>query len=379
MAFKEDPVDGNIRRVFCFVPPGLFGYSPFTLMEPRIDDLRIQATRPLIQPAILTEEIPRTREHSEVVFASRESARQIIQGQDKRLLVIVGPCSIHDPAAGLKYAEQLLPLRERYAGHLALFMRAYFEKPRTTTGWKGLINDPDLDGSHRINKGLRMARGFLRDLAEMSLPAATEFLDTTVPQHIADLVSWGAIGARTVESQTHRELASGLSMPIGFKNATDGRIQSAVDAVITARNSHWFSSTTKDGVAALSHSTGNTACHIILRGGTNGPNYESFHVAEACERLAAASLRPAVMVDCSHGNSNKDHRRQPVVAEEIARQMERGDGRILGVMIESNLVAGRQDYKPDHPLTEGQSITDACVDIESTERMLERLARATGI
>lgn len=341
-----------------------------------IDDIRIRQTRPLIQPAILTEEIARTPEHSVRIAGWRNDVEAVIRGDDQRLLVIAGPCSIHDPAAALDFAEQLKGLGERYSDDLLIVMRAYFEKPRTVGGWKGLINDPELDGTHKINKGLRMARGFLRDLAELGIAAGTEFLDTTVPQHIADLVSWGAIGARTVESQTHRELASGLSMPIGFKNATDGRIQPAVDGVLAAARSHWFPSTTKEGVAALSETTGNESCHIILRGGQSGSNFEPFHIAEACERLRAVGRRPSVMVDCSHGNSGKDHARQPAVNEAIARQIEEGGNKIFGVMIEAFLVAGRQDYSPDETLVSGQSITDACVDLATCEVMLERLAQA---
>lgn len=346
------------------------------MREPRVDDLRIRQTRPLIQPAILTEEIVRTVEHSERIHKWRDEVEAVIRGDDKRILVIAGPCSVHDPESSLEFAAGLKGLAERYSDELVVLMRAYFEKPRTVGGWKGLINDPELDGTHKINKGLRLARGFLRDLAELGIPAATEFLDTTVPQHIADLITWGAIGARTVESQTHRELASGLSMPIGFKNATDGRIQPAVDGVLAAARSHWFPSTTKDGVASLSETTGNDTCHIILRGGMAGPNYETFHVAEACERLKSAGLRPSVMVDCSHGNSSKDYRRQPKVNDAIATQIEAGDSRIFGVMIEAHLVEGRQDFVEGRELVYGQSITDSCVDLKACELMLDRLAKA---
>lgn len=341
-----------------------------------IEDVRIRQTRPLIQPAILTEEIPRLSRHSLVVGEGRRAIERILRGEDSRILVVAGPCSIHDPGAAVEYAELLKGEYERLGEDLFVVMRAYFEKPRTVAGWKGLINDPELDGTHKINKGLRLARTFLRDLAELGIPAGTEFLDTTVPQHIADLVSWGAIGARTVESQTHRELASGLSTPVGFKNATDGRMQPAVDAVLAARRSHWFPSTTKDGVAALSETTGNESCHVILRGGASGPNYETFHVAEACERLVAAGLRPSVMVDCSHGNSAKDFRRQPVVAEALAAQIETGSGRVMGVMVESFLEEGRQDYVEGEDLRRGVSITDACVGWEATVGILERLALA---
>ena len=343
-----------------------------------MDDVRILATRPLIQPAILTEEIPRSEAHTDVVFAGRHEASEIIQGRDGRLLVIAGPCSVHDPAACLEFAGRLNEIRKPYADKILVMMRAYFEKPRTVAGWKGLINDPELDGTHKINKGLRLAREFLRDLAEIGIPAATEFLDTTVPQHIADFVSWGAIGARTVESQTHRELASGLSTPIGFKNATDGRIQPAVDAVLAAARSHWFPSTTKDGVAALSQTSGNDSCHIILRGGQSGPNFESFHVAEACERLAKGGLRRSVLVDASHGNSGKDHKKQMKVVDDLCGQISSGEGRVFGVMIEAHLEAGRQDYSADGGMVFGKSITDACVDFGELERMLEKLAGAVS-
>lgn len=342
------------------------------MADRRIDDIRIKATRPLIQPAILTEEIPRSDVNTEIVGDNREAITEIIQGRDSRLLVIAEPCSVHNPAACLEFAEKLKVLHDRYIDRMVLVMRAYFEKPRTVGGWKGLINDPELDGTHKINSGLRMARQYLKDLADIGIPAATEFLDTTVPQHIADLVSWGAIGARTVESQTHRELASGLSTPVGFKNATDGRIQPAVDAVLAAGNSHWFPSTTKDGVASLSETTGNDACHIILRGGQSGPNYSETFVIEACERLETAGLRPSVMIDCSHGNSNKDHRRQMAVVEDITFQRKTNPQSIFGVMIESHLVEGRQDYDPSKELVYGQSITDACVDFVTLESMLSK-------
>jgi 3-deoxy-7-phosphoheptulonate synthase len=276
----------------------------------------------------------------------------------------------------LEFAKRLYDVSQPFKDRLVVLMRAYFEKPRTVAGWKGLINDPDLDGTHRINKGLRMAREFLRDLADIGIPAGTEFLDTTVPQHIADLIAWGAIGARTVESQTHRELASGLSTPVGFKNATDGRIQPAVDAVQAAGRSHWFPSTTKDGVASLSQTSGNDACHIILRGGQDGPNFDDASVAEACGRLAKAGLRQSVMVDCSHGNSAKDFRRQAAVVDNLADQIKSGSGRVFGVMIEAHLEEGRQDWSADGGMIYGKSITDACVGFGEMVGMLERLALA---
>lgn len=344
--------------------------------DSRIDDRRIRQTRPLIQPAILTEEIPRLSHHTSTVQTARQYIEDIVAGRDKRLLVIAGPCSIHDPVAGIEYAGHLKSLHDKYQDDLYIVMRSYFEKPRTVGGWKGLINDPELDGTHKINTGLRLARAFLRDLAEIGIPAATEFLDTTVPQHIADFIAWGAIGARTVESQTHRELASGLSMPIGFKNATDGRIQPAIDAVNAASRSQWFASTTKDGVAALSQTTGNDSCHIVLRGGMSGPNYSPDQVEHACHLLEASGLRPSVIVDCSHGNSGKDHLRQPIVCEDLCRQVQSGGGNIFGVMLESHLVAGRQDAEPGRPLAYGQSVTDACIDLETTDRLMGLLARA---
>jgi 3-deoxy-7-phosphoheptulonate synthase len=291
--------------------------------------------------------------------------------------VIVGPCSIHDPAAALDYAGRLAVLARRHADHLIVLMRTYFEKPRTSVGWKGLINDPDLDESYRINKGLRLARTLLLDINNLGLPTASEFLDTQIPQHIADLTSWVAIGARTTESQVHRELASGLSTPVGFKNGTDGNVGIAVDAVLAARSSHWFPSVTKQGVSAISQTTGNETCHVILRGGTRtGPNYSGEHVRDCCARLAAKGLREAVMIDCSHGNSEKDHLRQAAVAASICEQVASGSRQIFGAMLESHLVEGRQDYTPGRPAVYGQSITDACLSLTQTEPLLEQLAQA---
>src|SRR6478672_4774984 len=287
-------------------------------MLQRTDDLRITETRPLIPPAILLEEIPVSETASNVVSDTRKAVAQVIGGQDSRLVVIAGPCSIHDTKAALEYAGRLKSLADRYAGHLILLMRSYFEKPRTSVGWKGLINDPDLDESYHINKGLRLARKLLLDVNDMGLPTASEFLDTQIPQHIADLTSWVAIGARTTESQVHRELASGLSMPVGFKNSTDGNTQTAVDAVLSARSPHWFPSVTKQGVSAIFQTTGNAACHVILRGGTRtGPNHGPDHVRDLCARLHALSLPEAVLIDCSHGNSEKDYRRQKEVAASV--------------------------------------------------------------
>src|SRR3954463_12878321 len=343
----------------------------------RTDDLRITDVRPLIPPAILLEEIPISERASNVVANARTAIAGAIEGRDPRLVVVAGPCSIHDSKAALEYANRLQRLSARYADHLIVVMRSYFEKPRTTIGWKGFINDPDLDESFHINKGLRLARQLLLDVNDMGLPTGSEFLDTQIPQHIADLTSWVAIGARTAESQVHRELASGLSMPVGFKNSTDGSTQIAVDAVLTAKSPHWFPSVTKQGVSAIFQTVGNDSCHVILRGGTRtGPNYGAEHIAKVSSRLASKGLCESVMVDCSHGNSHKDHLRQPEVAEAIAEQIASGSRQIFGAMIESHLVEGRQDYVPGKPSVYGQSITDACLSIEQTEPLLETLARA---
>src|SRR5262245_44860491 len=346
-------------------------------MFQRTDDLRITQTRPLLPPAILLEEIPITERASNVVAGTRRAIGDVLESGDPRLVMIVGPCSIHDPVAALDYARRLQPLRERYQSELIVVMRTYFEKPRTSVGWKGLINDPDLDETFHINKGLRLARKLLLDVNDLGLPTASEFLDTQIPQHMADLTSWVAIGARTAESQVHRELASGLSMPVGFKNSTDGSTQIAVDAVMTARSPHWFPSVTKQGVSAIFQTSGNDSCHVILRGGTRtGPNYDADHIAKVCARLVAKGLRESVMVDCSHGNSHKDHLRQPEVASAIAEQIAGGSRQIFGAMIESHLVEGRQDYVPGQPAVYGQSITDACLSLAQTEPLLETLARA---
>jgi len=343
----------------------------------RTDDLRIRDVRPLIPPAILLEEIPISERASNVVSDARAAIASILAGDDRRLVVVAGPCSIHDTRAAFEYAQRLKELADRFADSLLVVMRTYFEKPRTSVGWKGLINDPDLDESFHINKGLRLARTLLLDVNNLGLPTASEFLDTQIPQHIADLTSWVAIGARTAESQVHRELASGLSMPVGFKNSTDGSTQIAVDAVLTAKSPHWFPSVTKQGVSAIFQTAGNEWCHVILRGGTRtGPNYDAEHIAKVCARLASKGLRETVMVDCSHGNSHKDHLRQAEVAESVCRQIAAGSRQIFGVMIESHLVEGRQDYVPGQPAVYGQSITDACLSLEQTVPLLERLASA---
>ena len=343
----------------------------------RTDDLRIRDVRPLIPPAILLEEIPLSERASIVVSDARAAISSVIAGADSRLVVVVGPCSIHDTTAARDYATQLKPIADRLADSLIVVMRTYFEKPRTSIGWKGLINDPDLDESFHINRGLRLARQLLLDINHLGLPTGSEFLDTQIPQHIADLTSWVAIGARTAESQVHRELASGLSMPVGFKNSTDGSTQIAVDAVLTARSPHWFPSVTKQGVSAIFQTIGNDSCHVILRGGTRtGPNYDADHIAKVCGRLAAKGLRERVMVDCSHGNSHKDHLKQVDVAAAVAAQIAAGSPQIFGVMLESHLVEGRQDYVPGQPATYGQSITDACLGWDTTEAVLQQLAEA---
>ena len=343
----------------------------------KTDDLRITQVRPLIPPAILLEEIPVSERASNVVSNTRLAIADALAGRDPRLVVIAGPCSIHDTEAARDYAERLMRLADRFADHLIVLMRSYFEKPRTSVGWKGLINDPDLDESYHINKGLRLARKLLLDVNDMGLPTASEFLDTQIPQHIADLTSWVAIGARTTESQVHRELASGLSMPVGFKNGTDGNVATAVDAVLAAKSPHWFPSVTKQGVSAIFQTAGNDSCHVILRGGTRtGPNYDGEHVREVCTRLAGRGLREAVMIDCSHGNSEKDHRRQAQVAASICDQVSSGSWQIFGAMLESHLVEGRQDHKPGREAVYGQSITDSCISIAQTEPMLEQFARS---
>jgi 3-deoxy-7-phosphoheptulonate synthase len=341
------------------------------------DDLRIRDVRPLIPPAILLEEIPISERASNVVADARAAIANIIAGTDPRLVVVVGPCSIHDTTAAFEYAGRLKKVADRLADSLLIVMRTYFEKPRTSVGWKGLINDPDLDESFHINKGLRLARKLLLEVNDLGLPTGSEFLDTQIPQHIADLTSWVAIGARTAESQVHRELASGLSMPVGFKNSTDGGTQIAVDAVLTARSPHWFPSVTKQGVSAIFQTAGNESCHVILRGGTRtGPNYNEEHIAKVCGRLAAKGLRESVMVDCSHGNSHKDHLRQAEGAVAIGEQIASGSRQIFGAMLESHLVEGRQDYIPGQPAVYGQSITDACLSLAQTEPLLDQLAQA---
>ncbi|HEY4252676.1 MAG TPA: 3-deoxy-7-phosphoheptulonate synthase, partial [Roseomonas sp.] len=326
-------------------------------------------------PAEVMAEIPTTDAAMATVTAARVALHDILTGDDDRLAVVIGPCSIHDPAAAFDYATRLLAVRERLSDQLQIVMRVYFEKPRTTVGWKGLINDPRLDGSFRIEEGLRTARTLLMDINGMGLPAGCEFLDTITPQYIADLVSWGAIGARTTESQVHRQLASGLSCPIGFKNGTNGDVKIALDAIVAASQPHHFPAVTKEGRAAIASTRGNEDCHLILRGGRQ-PNYDAASVQAAAEAAAQSRLAPRIMVDASHANSSKDPERQPVVLRDVAGQVAGGDRRILGVMAESNLVAGRQDLVPGRKLTYGQSITDGCIDWATTVAVLEDLAQA---
>ena len=345
-------------------------------MPQRTRDLRIESFRPLLPPAILLEELPLGERGAATVSRGRQAIVRILQGQDDRLVVVVGPCSIHDPVAAREYAGRLKATSDRLASDLCVVMRVYFEKPRTTVGWKGLINDPRLDGSFVINEGLRVARRLLVDLAEMGLPAGCEFLDPISPQFTSDLVTWGAIGARTTESQVHRELASGLSMPVGFKNGTDGGVQIALDAVRSAAHPHSFLGVTEQGLCAIVSTRGNPDCHMILRGGQSGPNYDALSVQKMVTALRDAGLPPRLMIDTSHGNSDKDHRRQPVVARDIAGQLAQGETGIFGVMMESFLAEGRQDLRNPAALVYGQSITDACMSWETTEPLLDELARA---
>ena len=335
------------------------------------DDVRINSLTELLPPIAHLYDLPISEAAAELVVSTRKAIADILHHGDKRLLVIIGPCSIHDPAAALEYAQKLLPLKKQYEKELLIVMRVYFEKPRTTVGWKGLINDPHLDGTFDINFGLRQARQLLLTLNDMGMPASTEFLDMITPQYYADLISWGAIGARTTESQVHRELASGLSCPVGFKNSTDGNLKIAIDAIGAASHPHHFLSVTKTGHSAIVHTNGNPDCHVILRGGKE-PNYSSSHVQAAREQLAKAGLDAKLMIDCSHANSNKDYTRQMIVAQDIAGQLKNGEDAIMGVMVESHLVEGRQD-KPE---TYGQSITDACIGWDTTEELLALLADA---
>lgn len=338
------------------------------------DDLRIQEKKGLIPPVIMLDELPLTENASMVVHEARQAIHNILYGVDDRLLILVGPCSIHDHAAALEYGQKLIKEAQKHQNELLVVMRVYFEKPRTTVGWKGYINDPDLDGSFKINKGLHMARKLLLDLNQLGLPCGTEFLDVISPQYLADLISWGAIGARTTESQVHRELASGLSAPIGFKNGTDGSLQIAVDAIRAARSSHHFLSVTKQGSTAIFTTKGNEDTHVILRGGKQATNYDADSISQSINLLRQHDLPAKVMVDCSHGNSQKNHENQPGVAREVGEQIANGSEAIMGLMIESHLQAGNQPLSES--LVYGQSITDACIGWSTTVEVLNQLADA---
>jgi 3-deoxy-7-phosphoheptulonate synthase len=340
----------------------------------RVSDTRIVGYEPLLSPAALLDELPLGEVQQETVARTRAEVRAVLDGTDDRLLVVTGPCSVHDPIAALDYAGRLADLRSRHASDLLIVMRVYFEKPRTVTGWKGLINDPGMDGSFDVHRGLRTARRLLLDIVGSGMPVGCEWLDPITPQYIADTVTWGAIGARTTESQVHRQLASGLSMPIGFKNGTDGDVQVAVDACRASATSHTFFGVTAAGAAAVVTTEGNPDTHVILRGGRSGPNYSSEHVTKALDLVSAAGLPRRIMVDASHGNSGKDHRKQMGVADSLAEQVTGGQHGVAGVMLESFLVAGRQEPGDPATLTYGQSVTDACLDIEMTASALDILA-----
>ncbi len=341
----------------------------------KTDDLRILAIHEVEPPAIVHERHPLSERAAQTVYDTREAIHRILTREDDRLLVVIGPCSVHDPEAAIDYANRLLAVRDRLRDDLLIVMRVYFEKPRTTVGWKGLINDPDLDESFQINKGLNLARELLLKINNMGLPAGTEFLDLISPQYVADLISWGAIGARTTESQGHRELASGLSCPVGFKNGTDGAIRIAIDAMRAAERPHVFLSMTKAGRSAIFNTSGNSDTHVILRGGKR-PNYDTESVAEAVDEMVGAGLNPNLMIDFSHANSRKQHEKQIEVGEDVARQIRRGNRNIIGAMIESNLVGGRQDLNDNDDLIFGQSITDACLAWDESAPLLETLADA---
>ena len=339
-------------------------------------DLRVVSLRPLVSPALLVDDLPLNADGASVVSRARQEIVSILNHEDDRLLVVVGPCSVHDCVAALDYAHRLVALSDRLAGDLRIVMRVYFEKPRTTVGWKGLINDPNLDGSYAVNDGLKLARRLLLDITALGLPAGCEFLDPITPQFFADAVSWGAIGARTTESQVHRQLASGLSMPVGFKNGTSGDVQIAIDAIRAAAHPHSFFGVTEQGLAGIVTTCGNLDCHLILRGGNDAPNYDAANVQRVLELLRRTGLPPRLVIDASHGNSAKDYRRQPEVVRDIAAQLARGERGIVGVMLESFLVEGRQDLADPKQLTYGQSITDACMSWDTTESTLEELANA---
>ena len=338
------------------------------------ENLRIRSVQAVSTPAEVQTELPLSEMAARTTLTARGEAQRILRGEDDRLLVVVGPCSIHDPSAALEYADRLARLRADVSADLLLVMRVYFEKPRTTVGWKGLINDPDLDGGFQIDKGLRLARRLLLDLNERGVPAGVEYLDILTPQYVADLVSWGAIGARTTESQLHREMASGLSCPVGFKNGTDGSVKVAVDAVMAARSPHRFLSLTQSGQVSIFETAGNEDSHIILRGGAAGTNYDSKSVDAACAALTRAGLPEQVMIDCSHANCSKQHQRQLVVAQDVGHQVAGGDTRIIGAMVESHLVEGRQEIGPRERMTYGQSVTDPCLHWDDTATLVRGLA-----
>ncbi|CAO3681310.1 unnamed protein product [Rhizopus stolonifer] len=348
------------------------------MTKPSTDDLRVQSYNALLAPNYIKEEFPISEKSMETVLKARQEIQNIVAKKDDRVFVIVGPCSIHDTVAAKEYAELLLEAKEKYQDELVIIMRAYFEKPRTTVGWKGLINDPDIDGSFQINKGLRVGRGLLCELTNMGVPVSVELLDTISPQYIADLISWGAIGARTTESQLHRELASGVSFPVGFKNGTDGNLSVAIDGIGAAAAPHHFLGINNLGTISITHTTGNPDCHVILRGGNKGPNYEASHVQETKRLLEKTGLSSAIMIDCSHGNSNKDHKNQPKVAQCIAEQITQGEDALVGVMLESHLEEGKQSVPADGPcaLKYGVSITDGCINWKDTESVLINLAQA---
>lgn len=343
------------------------------------DDIRIAETKELVSPAQIHEQFPLTDKASETTASARQEIQAIMDGSDDRVVVVVGPCSIHDPESAMDYAQRLIKLKQELANELLIVMRVYFEKPRTTVGWKGLINDPDLNDSYNVNKGLGIARQLLISINELGLPAGCEYLDLITPQYTADVVAWGAIGARTTESQCHRELASGLSCPVGFKNGTNGNTKIAVDAIGAASNAHHFLSVTKEGRTAIFNSTGNEYCHIILRGGNNQPNYAAEHVQASAEMLENANLRPNIMIDFSHANSFKTPARQAEVSEDVCKQLSAGEKRIFGVMIESHLVEGNQKVVAGQPLTYGQSITDGCLGWEKTVELCHSLANAVRV
>jgi 3-deoxy-7-phosphoheptulonate synthase len=372
----EDSLLGRLKPLVAASARGFFRFWSFIMRQ--TGNVHIIDAVPLLSPDELKSELPITDSAAECVHGGREQLRAVLDGRDRRLLVIVGPCSIHDPAAAVDYATRLAGLARPYEDELLVVMRAYFEKPRTTVGWKGLINDPHLNGSHDIAAGLRMGRKLLLDLASAGVLTATELLDPIVPQYVADLITWTAIGARTTESQTHREMASGLSMPVGYKNGTDGGLTVAINALIAASRPHSFLGIDGRGRVAILTTTGNPHGHVVLRGGKAGPNYDASHVAAAAASLEAAKVYSRVLIDCSHDNSGKSHLQQPIVLEEVGRQVAQGSPHVLGVMFESNIVAGRQEARLDGgpgELAYGQSITDACVDLDTTAQMLEGLAR----